>query len=214
MASHIATGRFVLIGPVSTTWRCLQRHQETVTDNMLSTAPAAPHGLRLADQPILTGCPDASLFDITLQGRIAVTGTTSGTGIVDFKLPVAPFEASLVLKPAGSIGFGSPRPPKMVDIALLETADADGNWGTATFQPEKVGATSVDAAIAQVAWFTTPDQAFMPASELDYSTLQKNQTATIGTTVDPSFLRVYYVSAALSTIVCARIECMGGLMFS
>ncbi|KAJ0115947.1 hypothetical protein J7T55_004117 [Diaporthe amygdali] len=137
-------------------------------------------------------CPDASLFDITLQGRIAVTGTTSGTGIVDFKLPVAPFEASLVLKPAGSIGFGSPRPPKMVDIALLETADADGNWGTATFQPEKVGATSVDAAIAQVAWFTTPDQAFMPASELDYSTLQKNQTATIGTTVDPSFLRVYY----------------------
>lgn len=79
-------------------------------------------------------------------------------------------------------------------MALLEAADADGNFGTATFQPEKVGATSVDAVIAQVAWFTSPYQAFMPASELDFSTLQKNETATIGTTVDPSFLRVYYVS--------------------
>ncbi|KAI3392233.1 hypothetical protein diail_5953 [Diaporthe ilicicola] len=139
-------------------------------------------------------CPDASLFDITLQGRTSVTGTTTGNGIVDFKLPVAPFEASLVLKPAGSIGFGSPYPPNMVDIALLETAHADGNLGTATLQPEKAGATSVDATIAQVAWFTSPYQAFMPASELDFATLQKNETAKIGTTVDPSFLRVYYCS--------------------
>lgn len=150
----------------------------------------------LADQLNLTGCPDASLYDITLQGRIAVTGTTVGSGIVDFKLPVAPFDASLVLKPAGSTGFGSPYPPRMVDVALLETADADGNFGTATFQPEKAGATSVDAVIAQVAWFTSPYQAFMAASELDFATLQKNETATIGTVVDPSFLRVYYVSAA------------------
>ncbi|KAK7700458.1 hypothetical protein SLS64_010852 [Diaporthe eres] len=141
-------------------------------------------------------CPDASQYDITLQGRIAVTGTTVGSGIVDFKLPVAPFDASLVLKPAGSIGFGSPYPPRMVDVALLETADADGNVGTATFQPEKAGATSVDAVIAQVAWFTSPEQAFMSASEIDFDTLQKNETAAIGTAVDPSFLRVYYVSAA------------------
>lgn len=84
-------------------------------------------------------------------------------------------------------------------MAVLGTADADGNFGTATFQPEKVGATSVDAVVAQVAWFTSPDQAFMPASELDFATLQKNETATIGTTVDPSFLRVYYVSAALKS---------------
>ncbi|KKY35341.1 hypothetical protein UCDDA912_g04669 [Diaporthe ampelina] len=139
-------------------------------------------------------CPEASQYDITLQGRTAVTGTTAGSGIVDFKLPVAPFEASLVLKPAGSIGFGSPFPPRMVDVAVLGTADADGNFGTATFQPEKVGATSVDAVVAQVAWFTSPDQAFMPASELDFATLQKNETATIRTTVDPSFLRVYYCS--------------------
>lgn len=150
----------------------------------------------LANQLNRTGCPDASLYDIALQGRTAVTGTAAGSGIVDFKLPVAPFEASLVLKPAGSLGFGSPYPPRMVDVALLETADADGNFGTATFQPEKAGATSVDAVVAQVAWFTSPDQAFMPASELDFSALQKNETATIGTTVDPSFLRVYYVSAA------------------
>lgn len=149
-----------------------------------------------ANELNLTGCPDASLYDITLQGRTAVTGTTVGSGIVDFKLPVAPFEASLVLKPAGSIGFGSPYPPRMVDVALLETADADGNVGTATFQPEKAGATSVDAVIAQVAWFTSPEQAFMSASEIDFETLQKNQTATIGTAVDPSFLRVYYVSPA------------------
>lgn len=139
-------------------------------------------------------CPDSSQYDITLQGRTAVTGTNVGSGIVDFKLPVAPFEASLVLKPAGSIGFGSPYPPRMVDVALLETADADGNFGTATFQPEKPGATSVDAVIAQVAWFTSPYQAFMAASKLDFATLQKNETATIGTTVDPSFLRVYYCS--------------------
>lgn len=145
---------------------------------------------------VLTGCPDASQYDITLQGRIAVTGTNVGTGIVDFKLPVAPFDASLVLKPAGSTGFGSPYPPRMVDVAVLGTADADGNFGTAIFQPEKAGATSVDAVIAQVAWFTSPYQAFMAASDLDYDTLQKNETATIGTTVDPSFLRVYYVSPA------------------
>ena len=88
-------------------------------------------------------------------------------------------------------------------MALLEAADADGNFGTATFQPEKVGATSVDAVIAQVAWFTSPYQAFMPASELEFDTLQKNETATIGTKVDPSFLRVYYVSEPLE---CARIS--------
>jgi hypothetical protein len=150
----------------------------------------------VANQLVLTGCPDASQYDITLQGRIAVTGTTVGSGIVDFKLPVAPFDASLVLKPAGSTGFGSPYPPRMVDVGLLEAADADGNFGTATFQPEKAGATSVDAVIAQVAWFTSPYQAFMAASKLDFDTLQKNETATIGTTVDPSFLRVYYVSPA------------------
>lgn len=91
-------------------------------------------------------------------------------------------------------------------MALLETADADGNFGTATFQPEKAGATSVDAAIAQVAWFTSPYQAFMAASELDFETLQKNQTATIGTTVDPSFLRVYYVSTASTRAeICLRL---------
>lgn len=161
---------------------------------MHHVVPSAYHG-SLADMLVMAGCPDASQYDITLQGRTAVTGTKVGSGIVDFKLPVAPFEASLVLKPAGSTGFGSPYPPRMVDVALFETADADGDFGKATFQPERPGATSVDAVIAQVAWFTSPYQAFMSASEIDFATLQKNETATIGTTVDPSFLRVYYVSA-------------------
>lgn len=105
-----------------------------------------------------------------------------------------------MLKPAGSVGFGSPYPPAMVVVEVSEVADADGNFGVATYQPAKAGGTSYPN-IAQVAWFTDKNQAITPTSQIAYSALQLNSSSSAATQVDPSFLRVYYVSDH-STIDC------------
>lgn len=113
--------------------------------------------------------------------------------MVDFQVPAGGFTGSLVLKPAGSLGFGSPYPPAMVDVEVFEEANADGNFGVATYQPAKAGATST-VPIAQVNWFTTKDQAITPTSQIGYSALQLNTSSSAATKVNPSFMRVYYVS--------------------
>lgn len=153
--------------------------------------------LSSTDDTTVPGCPNATAFESVLQGVISAPGTTAGVGIVDFQVPAGGFSGSLVLKPVGSYGFGSPYPPTMVDVEVLEEANTDGNFGVATYQPAKAGATTISANLAQVAWFTTKNQAITPASQIGYSALQLNASASAATQVDPSYLRVYYVSKYL-----------------
>lgn len=143
------------------------------------------------------GCSNASAYESVLQGVISAPGTTAGVGIVDFQVPAGGFSGSLVLKPAGSVGFGSPYPPAMINVDVLETADADGNFGIATYQPAKAGATASEV-IAQVNWFTSKTQSIVPTSRIGYDALQLNATATAATKVNPSFMRVYYVSGCIT----------------
>ncbi|KAJ4393367.1 hypothetical protein N0V93_002575 [Gnomoniopsis smithogilvyi] len=138
-------------------------------------------------------CSNASAYEAVLQGVISAPGTTAGVGIVDFQVPAHGFSGSLVLKPVGSYGFGSPYPPRMINVDVLEEADADGNFGVATYEPPKVGSTNTEI-IAQVAWFTDKNQAIVPASEIEYNALQLNTSSSAATKVNPSFLRVYYCS--------------------
>lgn len=142
---------------------------------------------------ISIGCPNATASEAVLQGVISAPGTTAGLGIVDFQVPAGGFSGSLVLKPAGSVGFGSPYPPRMINVEVLEEANADGNFGVATYQPAQAGSTNTEI-IAQVAWFTDKNQAIVPASQIQYSALQTNASSSAATKVTPSFLRVYYVS--------------------
>lgn len=81
----------------------------------------------------------------------------------------------------------------MINVDVSETADADGNFGVATFQPAQAGATTTEI-IAQVNWFTDKYQSIVPASRIGYDALQVNATASIATKANPSFMRVYYVS--------------------
>ncbi|KAJ4423890.1 hypothetical protein N0V82_001474 [Gnomoniopsis sp. IMI 355080] len=138
-------------------------------------------------------CSNAAASEAVLQGVISAPGTTAGVGIVDFQVPAGGFSGSLVLKPVGSYGFGSPTPPRMIDVEVLEEANADGNFGVATYQPAKAGSNNTEI-IAQVAWFTDKNQAIVPASQIEYSALQVNASSSAATKVSPSFLRVYYCS--------------------
>lgn len=112
-------------------------------------------------------------------------------------MPPYGFDGSLVLKPAGSIGFGSPYPPDKVDVKLLEEADADGNWGFATYTPAAPGQGGSSEKIANVLWFTDKNNSINPTSEITYAELERRVELSISTKKTPSFLRVYYVSCVL-----------------
>ncbi|CAN8098117.1 unnamed protein product [Discula destructiva] len=176
----------------------------TLLATLASFVAAAPHpgidgpSVDVSDWTVRADwsrCSDPSAYEVVLQGVIAAKGVTAGAGIVDFKVPEGSYTGGfdLVLKSSGSLGFGSPVPPAMVNVQVLEAADASGNVGVATYKPPQAGATTTEN-IAQVAWFTSATQSYVPASHIGYTTLQQNATASAGTTVSPSFLRVFYCS--------------------
>lgn len=113
-------------------------------------------------------------------------------------MPPYGFDGSLVLKPVGSIGFGSPYPPDKVDVKLLEEADAEGNWGIATYTPATAGTGGSSEKIANVLWFTDKNNAINPTSQITYAELERGVEISITTKTSPSFLRVYYVSISRS----------------
>lgn len=115
----------------------------------------------------------------------------AGTNIYDFSV-TAPYSGALILKPAGSIGNGSPYPVDSVYIELFTSADADGAFGNATFEPAlEVLPTSL------VAWYTQPGLSAFSTAKIESSVLAGNESASVKTTVDESHLRVYFVSAII-----------------
>lgn len=105
-----------------------------------------------------------------------------------------------MIKPKGAVGFGATYPPSRIELNILDAQAANGTWATATYTPGISSATGNK--LAQVAWFTQPDQAFSPASSIDYTALQGTEAVAIETTVSPSYLRVYYVSFFSVRLLC------------
>lgn len=123
------------------------------------------------------------------------TATVAGDGIYDFLDIKAPFSGSLVVKPANSVGQGSPYPVDQFYVELSESADANGTFGTATFEP---GVEVLQPAL--VAWYTIPGQNAFSTQKIDYAALQGNETVSVGTTTNESRLRVYFVSLMVSVL--------------
>lgn len=110
-------------------------------------------------------------------------------------MPAYGFNGSLVLKPVGSLGFGSNLPPAKVDVVVLEEADADGNFGIATYTPAVNATEGINREkIANVAWFTDKNNSINPTSQITTAALERGVELSAATKTNPSFLRVYYVS--------------------
>lgn len=97
-----------------------------------------------------------------------------------------------MFKAVGTVGFGSPYPPSRIELSVRDTP-VNGSYATATYTPSAVAAT-IGNSLAQVAWFSQPNQAFSPASSIEYAALQGTEAVSIDAKVNPSYLRVYYVS--------------------
>lgn len=118
-----------------------------------------------------------------------MTATPAGTNIYDFNDLTAPFSGALVLKPTGSIGYGSPYPVDQVYVELYTAADASGAFGNATFEPAlETLPTSL------IAWYSVPGLNAFSTEKLDTPALAGDEAVSIKTTKDQSRLRVYYVS--------------------
>lgn len=145
-----------------------------------------------------TGCANADASEVVLQGHVAATGVTAGTGIVDFDVPgthVEPaFNGTLVLKPKGTVGYGSPYPPDRVEVTVLPSASGDGDYGIAAYVPAKAGTGGSSEKIANIAWFHDKNNAINPASQITADSIARNVEIKAYTNKNPSYLRVYYVS--------------------
>lgn len=126
------------------------------------------------------GCDSTTALEVVLDGA---TGQSSpAANITDFDIP-APFDGSLVIKVAGSVGLGSPYPPQQVGVEIFAEASGGdpGVWGNATITP----GTGQPASIAQISWNTRDDVTLVPA---------ENQEVSLETIFDGGSLVVYYVS--------------------
>lgn len=54
-----------------------------------------PMKMKLTKPSQTSGCANANDSEVVVQGRIAATPVSAGTGIADFQLPAAPFDASM-----------------------------------------------------------------------------------------------------------------------
>lgn len=126
------------------------------------------------------GCDSTTALEVVLDGA---TGQSSpAANITDFDIP-SPFDGSLVIKVAGSVGLGSPYPPQQVGVEIFAEASGGdpGVWGNATITP----GTGQPASIAQISWNTRDDVTLEPA---------ENEEVSLETIFDGGSLVVYYVS--------------------
>ncbi|CAN8101269.1 unnamed protein product [Discula destructiva] len=133
---------------------------------------------------------DTTGLEAALDGA---TATVAGVGIYDFVDITVPFSGSLVIKPAGSIGYGSPYPVDKVDIDIFASADANGAFANATFVPAMEVLPT-----ALVAWYTIPGLNAFSTAKIEVDALAGDVPVSVATTVDESRLRVYYCYAPTS----------------
>ncbi|KKY39780.1 hypothetical protein UCDDA912_g00205 [Diaporthe ampelina] len=130
---------------------------------------------------------DYSRCDSTTELEVVLDGATNqsspAANIIDFDIP-SPFEGSLVIKVAGSVGYGSPYPPQQVGVEIFAEATGGdpGVWANATVTP----GTGQPAAIAQISWNTRDDITLTPA---------ENEEVSLETIFDGGSLVVYYCGA-------------------
>ncbi|KAK1580678.1 uncharacterized protein LY79DRAFT_560639 [Colletotrichum navitas] len=111
--------------------------------------------------------------------------------ITDFRIPV-PFEGTLVVKPAGAAGLGSPYPPQQVTVEILDHATGDpAIWANATVN----AGFGQRGLIEQIGWSTGGRVRVGRDEERDVS---------IATTVNGGTLLVYYCGAPNATATALR----------
>lgn len=128
----------------------------------------------------IPGCDSTTPLELVLDG--ATNQSSPAANITDFDIP-SPFDGSLVIKVAGSVGLGSPYPPQQVGVQIFAEATGGdpGVWGNATITP----GTGQPASIAQISWNTRDDITLEPA---------ENEEVSLETIFDGGSLVVYYVS--------------------
>ncbi|KAK7723032.1 hypothetical protein SLS63_009061 [Diaporthe eres] len=123
-------------------------------------------------------CDSTTPLEVVLDG--ATNKSSPAANITDFDIP-APFDGSLVIKVAGSVGLGSPYPPQQVGVEIFAEASGGdpGAWGNATITPGM----GQPASIAQISWNTRDDVTLEPA---------ENEEVSLETIFDGGSLVVYY----------------------
>ncbi|KAL2275506.1 hypothetical protein FJTKL_02012 [Diaporthe vaccinii] len=123
-------------------------------------------------------CDSTTPLEVVLDG--ATNKSSPAANITDFDIP-APFDGSLVIKIAGSVGLGSPYPPQQVGVEVFAEASGGdpGVWGNATITP----GIGQPASIAQISWNTRDDVTLAPA---------ENEEVSLETIFDGGSLVVYY----------------------
>ncbi|KAK2047965.1 hypothetical protein LZ31DRAFT_606750 [Colletotrichum somersetense] len=126
-----------------------------------------------------TRCGGSAPLEVVLDG--VSPAPSIAPNVTDFRI-TAPFAGSLVIKPDGAAGFGSPYPPQQVDIEVFnQPAGNPAVWSNAT-----VKAGTQWAPIAKIGW-NTGNSAPVDVNQKENISVQS--TANGGTLV------VYYCGA-------------------